>query len=51
MIGARLFLLNSLKNLVGMKEQAIAERDLERAEVIDEIIAVRLNELSDLFMR
>ena len=50
MIGAK-FLLNSLENLVDMKEQALAERKLERAEIIDEIIADRLQELAGLFMR
>ena len=51
MIGARDLHLNSLENLVRMKAQALAERKLIRAVVIDEIIAERLNELTVLFMK
>ena len=44
-------LLDSLTNLVDMRDKALAERKLERAEIIDEIIADRLQELAGLFMR
>ena len=51
MKGVRVLLLNILENLVRMRAQALAERELIRAEVIDEIIVELLDALTVLFMK
>ena len=47
MRGSR-FLLDSLINLLNMKEQAEIEGKLERIVIIEEIFSERLRELTDL---
>ena len=45
------FLLDSLTKLVDLRDKALAELKLELAEIIEEIISDRLQELAGLFTR
>ena len=45
------FLLDSLTKLVNLRDKALAELKLELAEIIEEIILDRLQELAGLFTR